>query len=91
MQPKKLMWDILLLLHRTESTDFPVPAVSPISGGGIQLDWFMGKRDLEVEFVEGEKAEYLGTDMRTGESLAGEFAPSDFNFMRTLLAWVQEP
>ena len=87
--PKQLVDEIILLLHRTEM-DFPPPAAVPVSGGGVQLEWYLGRRELEVEFAQGRQAEFLATDVELGQSSEGTFYRSDFRVMRTLIRWLTE-
>ncbi|MCJ7543416.1 MAG: hypothetical protein MUP47_02440 [Phycisphaerae bacterium] len=86
---KELLNEVLLLLYLTE-LDFPPPAVVPISGGGIQLEWLVGGRELEVEFRPSAQAVFLATDLRDRSSYEGIFYRTDYNAMRELIGWVTE-
>ena len=46
--PLDLVWQVLRLLVFVERTDLPLPAVVPLPGGGIQLEWETASRELEV-------------------------------------------
>lgn len=40
----------------------PSPGVSPVSGGGVQLEWEIGSRALEVEILDTGIVQYLKSD-----------------------------
>lgn len=37
----------------------PTPSIFPVSGGGIQLEWQKGKRELEIEILPNGEIEFL--------------------------------
>jgi hypothetical protein len=52
----------------------PVPYVIPVSGGGLQLEWQVGSRELEIEFLPDGSALFLRV---AGEQLEEGMFPSD--------------
>lgn len=84
----QLIGQVLLLLHRTESLTVPHPNAIPASGGGIQLEWRVGPRELEVEFSGKGMVEFLATDRANGVDVEGKFAARDYDAMRSLLSWI---
>ncbi len=84
----ELVWQILTILHMTENVTGPTPGVSPLSGGGIQLEWFMPARELEVEFHDDQTAAILAVDLQRDSEREGIFGMQDHVTMRELLGWV---
>lgn len=50
-----LLWQITKL----GLEDLPVPHVVPVPGGGIQFEWQVGSRELELEVLPDGSAEFL--------------------------------
>lgn len=42
--------------------DLPTPDVVPVPGGGIQLEWRMGSRELELEILPNGSLEFLKSE-----------------------------
>lgn len=51
--------DILLQI---DDNSLPEPFVCPVPGGGLQLEWEVGKRELELEFLPDGSIEFLTVD-----------------------------
>ena len=83
-----LMTQVLLSLQFAEIETLPAPNVVPVPGGGVQLEWCLAERELEVEFKPDGRAEYLETTVASGESSEGSFPASDFHRLRDLLGWL---
>ena len=66
----------------------PPPFVAPISGGGIQLEWCLGERELEIEFV---KPNVLGYLKIVNDKIVeqGEFPPHNYNRAYQLITWLR--
>lgn len=47
------------LLKSIEFDDLATPYVIPVSGGGIQFEWSVGQRELEIEILPDGSIEYL--------------------------------
>lgn len=47
------------LINHVGFGNVPAPRVIPVSGGGIQLEWVKGNRELEVEVHPNGTIEYL--------------------------------
>lgn len=52
------------VLTRIDMDYFVAPRVVPISGGGLQLEWEIGTRALELEILSDGSVEYLTTERR---------------------------
>ena len=39
--------------------DLPLPQVVPVPGGGVQLEWRHGRREVEIEILPGGALEFL--------------------------------
>jgi hypothetical protein len=64
--------------------DLPVPHVAPVPGGGIQLEWRVGDRELELEILPDGAIEFLRAER--GEPV--DEAALDSAQLHSLLAWV---
>lgn len=82
----QLVQRIVDILRLAETDEFPEPEVVPASGGGIQLEWYMGDRELEIEFTPDRRIEFLATDNRTGGEVEEELR--DLDDIRFRLLWV---
>jgi hypothetical protein len=82
-----LVTTILNLLAQAEVDGLPPPSVVPASGGGIQLEWHLGVRELEIEFHSQDSAEYIYTDTHTGAEVEKAFRP-DYYRIREVLAYI---
>ena len=48
--------ELLLPLSRLQP---PIPRIAPVLGGGIQFEWEIGGRELEIEILPNGSVEYL--------------------------------
>lgn len=68
--------------------EFIAPRIVPISGGGIQLEWQIGERELELEFTNSENIGYL--KVYNGEPIEeSQFNRNDFNTGRNTIQWLK--
>lgn len=64
--------------------DLPVPHVAPVRGGGIQFEWGVGQRELELEILPDGSVDYLKAE--AGEAVEqGRLVPAQ---VHPLLAWL---
>jgi len=66
---------------------FVSPRIVPVSGGGVQLEWSLGSREVEIEIDDDGSAEYLKSSY--GKPI--EEAPlslGDVTQIRSLLTWL---
>ena len=42
-----------------EFDDLPLPQVVPVPGGGVQLEWRHGRREVEIEILPDGTMEFL--------------------------------
>jgi len=47
------------LIAMIDPEDLPVPHVFPVPGGGIQLEWIVGQRELEIVILPDGTVEFL--------------------------------
>ena len=75
------------ILVEIDLNELPSPRVLPISGGGVQLEWDVGTRELELEVLSGGMIRYLKVER--GEPLGeNEIAPSNSVLLRSLFSWL---
>lgn len=75
-------------LKYTEIEDLLEPEIVPACGGGVQLEWYVGDRELELEFMADGRIECLATDNRTGQDVEERLGQVDD--LRLRVAWVVE-
>jgi len=77
--------ELLLPLARFQP---PVPRIAPVLGGGIQFEWEIAGRELEIEILPDGSVEYLIAEGdRTEES---SLPPLPINGVRSLVQWLME-
>ena len=47
------------VLAEAQQLSMPAPIIAPVSGGGINIEWSVSGRELEVEVLPGGQVEYL--------------------------------
>ena len=52
-------YGLLNSIPKTVFEDLPIPFVAPVSGGGIQLEWNVGARELELHVMPDGSIQYL--------------------------------
>jgi hypothetical protein len=78
----------LNVLGMLEGLALPKPHVSPVAGGGIQIEWEKGDKELELEFARTGALAYLKADPAGEEE--GALAPGHRHKLWTLLVWLSE-
>lgn len=75
------------LVSKTTFENAPTPAIIPIKGGGVQLEWESGGRELEVEVHPDLTVELLTADddEQIEEFSVRYLAPSS---LESLLSWL---
>ncbi|GEM_PF-1759293 len=81
-----LVKGVVSWLRFAEKETLPEPEVVPASGGGIQLEWYLGRRELEIEFTPTGQIEYLRSDNEHNEEK--EDVIKDLDDLRSLLGWL---
>jgi len=56
-------WNLLLSLYETRTV--PKPHIYPTRSGGIQFEWELGQRYLEIELLSETEAAYFYSDLST--------------------------
>jgi hypothetical protein len=66
---------------------FVSPRIVPVSGGGVQLEWSLGPREIEIEFGDEGSASYLKS--HHGKPIEeGPTSLADASLIRSLLMWL---
>lgn len=80
------------LLRDLEGDDLPLPFVCPIAGGGLQLEWSFGGKEVELELVDERTIGFLRAEAAPSGRIieSGEYPISDINKSRELLDWLAE-
>ena len=77
----------IILLVNAAISDLPAPDVIPVSGGGIQFEWGVGRRELELKILPSGSAGYL--EAEDGEPVReGPVNVFDAILLHSLLAWL---
>jgi len=67
--------------------NFLLPRVIPVSGGGVQLEWSFGVREIEIEVDDDGLVEYLKTE-RGRPIEESQIGLADLTGIRSLLMWL---
>ena len=70
-----------------ELWSLPAPFVSPIEGGGLQIEWDLGQHHLEIEFVNAETLVVLW-EHQFREVHTAEFPVTHVERVIGLLKWL---
>ena len=70
----------------------PLPFVCPIAGGGLQIEWSFGGKEVELELVDECTIGFLRAEAAPSGRIieSGEYPISDINKSRELLDWLAE-
>ena len=75
------------LIAMINPEDLPVPQVFPVPSGGIQLEWTVGQRELEIEILPDGMIEYLkvehGQPIEEAQVRLGAYAQ-----VSSILSWL---
>ena len=66
---------------------FVTPRIVPVSGGGVQLEWSLGPREVEIEISHEGSAEYLKS-IHTKPVEEDQVSLADLPRIRSLLTWL---
>ena len=66
---------------------FVSPRVVPVSGGGVQLEWSLGSREVEIEIDDEGSVEYLKS-VGAKPVEEGPLSLADLPRIRSLLTWL---
>ncbi len=76
-----------ILIKAIDCENLPPLRIVPVPGGGLQLEWNVGTRELELEILHDGSVEYLKSDR--GEPLEeGRLVPINLDEVQTLLTWL---
>jgi len=85
--PQRVVNISIKLLEAIPFDDLPVPHVVPVSGGGIQIEWSIGQRELELEILPDGSVEFLKAER--GQPLEeGKLTSVASSQVQSLLAWL---
>ena len=90
--------DVVKFCRRSVSP--PIPFARPLYSGGIQLEWFVNSRRLEIDFEPNQAPSYFTFDSVTGDEKEGQLpclpcsgsvaACNDFeSHIGNLISWVK--
>lgn len=84
-----LLGQVLLTLDAAGKAGVVSPNLVPTIEGGVQLEWYLSPRELEIEFRADGGIEYLATDTAEDGSDSGQVeAPHVVGAIRRLLDWI---
>lgn len=75
------------LLRTVALEAVPPPYIGPVTGGGIQIEWYTPGRELEVEILPDGSVEYVTVD-ETGQSNDGVLPSVDDGRVQELVRWL---
>jgi hypothetical protein len=76
----------LVLLIQADLEKAHAPHICPVPGGGVQLEWQVGQRALELEALPKGSVEFLRID---GDAMVeGSLDPRDRSQVATLIRWL---
>ena len=82
------------LVSAVASADLPMPAISPVTGGGLGIAWMLEPRRLEIEVLPDGSLEYFTVErMAGGEQVTEGTLPRERlgetpGLMRPLIDWL---
>ena len=85
--PNELIKTAEIFLDSLEYEDITQLLIVPVSGGGIQFEWQIGDRELELEFIDSNTIAYL--KVCNDEPLEeGQFNLNDIIPSRDIIRWL---
>jgi hypothetical protein len=75
------------LIRTIKFDDLPVPQITPVSGGGIQIEWGIFSRELELEILPDGSVDYLEVDNQKPLQ-EGKLNPADISQLRSIFLWL---
>ena len=85
--PTDIAVDVSLdIIDKISIQNLPVPHVVPVPGGGIQFEWTVPPRELELEILPNGSIEFLKSE--NGEPHQEGEIPFDPTKFRALLGWL---
>jgi hypothetical protein len=79
------------LLKAVHSDDLTVPRISPVTGGGIALEWKVGSRSVDFEILPTGAVEYLrveGSSDHPESTEEGDFSLARLYEARFIVEWL---
>jgi hypothetical protein len=77
---------VIDLLQRIDDRNLPAVRIVPVSGGGVQLEWRVSTRELQLEIASDGTAQYL--QIEGGQPQREEEITSTADRMPPLLEWL---
>ena len=65
----------------------PMPYVGPVTGGGVQIEWYTPTRELELEILPDGSLQYVAVD-EAGQTTDGELPASADEQVLELVRWL---
>ncbi|MGL4550678.1 MAG: hypothetical protein ACRC33_05785 [Gemmataceae bacterium] len=79
------VYNAILILVAASKLGASAPRLGPVSGGGVQVEWDIGERGLELECLPGGTREYLKVE--GGVMTEAAFNPAE---IPGLVSWVMQ-
>jgi hypothetical protein len=79
----------LKILSLVDRQGVATPQIFPVSGGGIQLEWQSGSRELELEILPNGMLEYLVVDEQKNMQEGSLPAQEEYNIYSLINKWVK--
>ena len=81
---------LLVSIHSRIPADLGAPFICPTAAGGIQMEWTMGRRHFELEFLDADTLVYGTVDEQDGREAvhAGELPAQDVEAVCRRVSWV---
>jgi hypothetical protein len=84
--PQRHLFDAgLRLIEGLLHTDIAAPDVIPTNKGGVQFEWSVGSRELEIEVVGADRFEVFFEDETTGETVEDEVTSRKLDVLSALV------
>ena len=85
--PKEHLYESgLKLVEELIQANTTAPWVVPTNKGGVQFEWAVGSKELEIEVVDTDCFEHFFEDENTGEVIEGKVTFQQLDILQNLLS-----
>ncbi len=85
---ERLIQNAKAFLNSVEDMHLPKTFVVPVSGGGVQLEWNVVDKELEVDFLQDNLVRYLKI-VKDNPAEEGDFSIGDTESAHELIEWLK--